>query len=303
MANPAPAVATAPAQVALRDGAASQRRRALRRFVRNRTAVAGAAIVLLFLFMAGVAAVWTPYPVDQPVLEDRLGSSSRAHLLGTDDVGRDILSRLAVGARYSLLMGIVAVGLAAAIGVPVGLIAGYKAGWWDTGAMRLVDVLMVLPTFVLAVAIVSVLGSGIWSVILAVAVTTIPTFARLARAITLTLREQDFVAAARVLGARDSRILGVHLLPNTLPPLIVQASLGVGATILIASALGFLGLGVQPPTPEWGAMLSRGRTYISSAPHLVLFPGLAIALLVLGFNLLGDGLRDALDPRLKSLAE
>jgi ABC-type dipeptide/oligopeptide/nickel transport system permease subunit len=303
MASPVPAVATAPAQVALRDRAESQRRRALRRFVHNRTAVAGAVVVFFFLVVAGIAAVWTPYPVDQPVLERRLGSPSLDHPLGTDDVGRDILSRLAAGARYSLLMGVVAVGLAAGVGVPVGLIAGYRKGWWDTGAMRLVDVLMVLPTFVLAVAIVSVLGSGIWSVILAVAVTTVPTFARLARAATLTLREQDFVAAARVVGARDSRILGVHILPNTLPPLIVQASLGVGATILIASALGFLGLGVQPPTPEWGAMLSRGRTYISSAPHLVLFPGLAIALLVLGFNLLGDGLRDALDPRLRSLAE
>jgi peptide/nickel transport system permease protein len=168
--------------------------------------------------------------------------------------------------------------------------------------MRLVDVLMVLPTFVLAVAIVSVLGSGIWSVIIAVAVTTIPHFARLTRAITLTLRELDFISAAQVSGASDTRILARHILPNSIPPLIVQASLGIGTTILIAAALGFLGLGVQPPTPEWGAMLSRGRSYMSSAPHLVLFPGLAIALVVLGFNLVGDSLRDALDPRMQDLA-
>jgi peptide/nickel transport system permease protein len=201
------------------------------------------------------------------------------------------------------MMGIVAVSISALIGIPFGLIAGYKGAWWDTGMMRIIDVLMVLPTFVLAVAIVSVLGAGILSVIIAVAVTTIPAFARVARATTLTLREQDFVAAARVGGASDTRILAVHVLPNTLPPLIVQASLGVGSTILIASALGFLGLGVQPPTPEWGAMLSRGRSFISSAPHLVVFPGIAIALLVIGFNLLGDGLRDALDPRFKAMTE
>jgi ABC-type dipeptide/oligopeptide/nickel transport system permease subunit len=289
---------------ALREaGGGPRRRQALRRFLRNRMAVVGAVVVLAFVLIALVAAVWTPYPVDQPNLPLRLGSPSLDHPLGTDDVGRDILSRLAAGARYSLLMGILAIAAAAGIGVPVGLVAGYKGGWWDTGALRAIDVLMVLPTFVLAVAIVSVLGAGVGSVIFAVAATTIPTFTRLARAITLTLREQDFVAAARVVGGSDARILGVHILPNTLPPLIVQASLGVGATILVASALGFLGLGVQPPTPEWGAMLSRGRTYISSAPHLVLFPGLAIAFLVLGCNLLGDGLRDALDPRLKGLAE
>ncbi len=262
----------------------------------------GAAILLAFVLVALVSFVWTPYAFDQPELEMKLSSPSWKHPLGTDDVGRDMLTRLAVGARYSLMMGVLAIGLAALIGLPLGLIAGYRSGWWDSLSMRLVDVLMVLPTFVLAVAIVSVLGSGISSVIIAVAITTIPVFARLTRAITLTLREQDFVAAAQVSGASDTRILSRHILPNSLPPLIVQASLGIGTTILIAAALGFLGLGVQPPTPEWGSMLSRGRTYMSSAPHLVLFPGLAIALVVLGFNLVGDSLRDALDPRMKELA-
>ena len=275
----------------------------MRRLARNRAALAGGIIVLAFTIVALVAMVWTPYPADTPVLDMRFGSPSLQHPLGNDDVGRDILSRIAVGARYSLVMGITAVTLAAAIGIPLGLIAGYKGKWWDSASMRVIDVLMVLPTFVLAVAIVSVLGAGVASVIVAVAVTTIPAFARLARATTLTLREQDFVAAARVVGSSDTHILAIHILPNTLAPLIVQASLGIGATILVASALGFLGLGVQPPTPEWGAMLSRGRSYISTAPHLVIFPGIAIALLVIGFNLLGDGLRDALDPRMKALTE
>jgi peptide/nickel transport system permease protein len=285
------------------SNAPSERRKTLRRFLRNRTAVAGGVVVLLFILIAIGAAFWTPYDPDTPVLSLRLQSPSLAHPFGTDDVGRDILSRLAYGARYSLLMGIVAVAIAAGIGVPVGLVAGYKGGLWDTSAMRAVDVLMTLPSIILAVAIVSVLGPGIVSVILAVGITSIPGFARLARAATLTLRDQDFVAAARVVGSCDSRILAIHIFPNSLPPLLVQASLGVGSTILIAAALGFLGLGVQPPTPEWGAMLSRGRTYISSAPHLVLFPGVAIAVLVLGFNLLGDGLRDALDPRLRGMTE
>lgn len=274
-----------------------------RRFLRNRAALAGALIVAVFTVVAIGALFWTPYPVDVPVLDMRFGTPSMTHPLGNDDVGRDMLTRIAVGARYSLLMGVAAVGLAAIIGIPSGLVAGYKSRGWDTSVMRVIDVLMVLPTFVLAVAIVSVLGAGIMSVIVAVAITTIPAFARLARATTLTLREQDFVAAAQVAGASDLRIVSLHILPNTLPPLIVQASLGIGATILVASALGFLGLGVQPPTPEWGAMLSRGRSYISTAPHLVIFPGVAIALLVIGFNLLGDGLRDALDPRMKVLAE
>jgi peptide/nickel transport system permease protein len=275
------------------------RRRVIRRLVRHRSALIGAVIVLFFLLVALIAFVWTPHDPNTPSLDQRLAGPSLAHPFGTDDVGRDVLSRLAVGSRYSLVMGIAAIAIAVAFGVPLGLVAGFRGGWWDAAAMRVVDVLMTLPSIVLAVAIVSVLGPGVLSVILAAAVTSIAGFARLARATTLSLRDQDFVGAARVIGASDRRILLTHLLPNAMPPLIVQASLGVGATILIASALGFLGIGVQPPTPEWGAMLSRGRDYISSGSFLVVFPGLAIAFLVLGFNLLGDGLRDALDPRMQ----
>lgn len=273
-----------------------------RRFVKHRSAMVGAIVIFGCLVITLVAFVWTPYDPSLPNLEQRLNPPSLAHPFGTDDVGRDILSRLAVGGRYSLVMGIAAIGIAVGIGVPLGLVAGFRGGVWDTLVMRGIDVLMTLPSIVLAVAIVSVLGPGVVSVILAAAVTSIAGFARLVRATTLTLRDQDFISASRVIGASDRRILLVHLLPNTLAPLIVQASIGVGGTILIASALGFLGIGVQPPTPEWGAMLSRGRDYLSSAPFLVVFPGIAIGLLVLGFNLLGDGLRDALDPRMRDLA-
>lgn len=279
----------------------SRRARTLTRFLRNPSGRIGLAIILLFVGATVLAAFWTPYPYDQPDLPNRLQGPSLKHPMGTDDVGRDVLTRIAVGARYSLTMGVVAIALAAGIGVPIGLLSGYRGGWWDTLSMRVIDVLMVLPTFVLAVAIVSVLGSGIRSVILAAAVTTIPIFARLTRSIALTVRSLDFVAAAHVAGASERRILVRHVLPNSISPLVVQASLGIGATILIAAALGFLGLGVQPPTPEWGSMLSRGRSYMSSAPFLVFFPGVAIALLVLGFNLLGDSLRDALDPWMREV--
>lgn len=273
----------------------------LRLFVRNRIALVGLVLVFLFTLLSALGPLLMPYDPYLPQLALRLQGPSLAHPFGTDEVGRDILTRIAYGARFSLLMGVVAMSIAACIGVPLGLQAGYRSGWSDIAIMRGVDVMMTLPSIVLAIAIVSVLGAGVASVVIAVGITSTPAFARLTRAVALTLREQDFVAAARVVGASDLRILRRHILPNSLPPIIVQASLGVGTTILTASALGFLGLGVEPPTPEWGAMLSRGRSYVSVAPHLVVFPGLAIALLVLGFNLLGDGLRDALDPRMKQM--
>jgi peptide/nickel transport system permease protein len=269
--------------------------------VRNRITLLGLLLIAFFVVVALVGPILSRYDPNAPSLADRLAGPSAQHLLGTDDTGRDIATRIAHGARISLVMGVVAMAISAAVGVPLGLLAGYFGGRWDLAAMRLVDVLLTLPSIVLALVIVSVLGAGLTSVVVAVGVTTIPSFARLARAAALTIRNLEFVQAARALGGSNGRILARHLLPNALPPLIVQASLGVGTTILTAAALGFLGLGVQPPAPEWGAMLSRGRTYIVSAPHLVAFPGLAIALLVLGFNLVGDGLRDALDPRLRRL--
>lgn len=285
------------------SAAAGRRPGLLQLVVRNRVALAGGLLVLLFVLLALVGPLASPYDPEQPALAARLQGPSPASPFGTDEVGRDVLTRIAYGARFSLLMGLAAMAVAAAVGVPLGLIAGYRGGRWDLGIMRGVDVLLTLPSIVLAIAIVSVLGAGISSVIVAVGITSIPAFARLTRAVALVLREQEFVTAARSLGASDLRILRRHLLPNALPPIVVQASLGIGSTILTASALGFLGLGVQPPTPEWGAMLSRGRTYLFVAPHLLFFPGLAIALLVLGFNLLGDGLRDALDPRMKGMTQ
>ena len=251
---------------------------------RNRLSLCGLVLLGLFALAAVLGPLISSYDPFKPVLVERLQSPSLAHPTGTDEVGRDLATRIAHGARYSLLMGLIAIGLAAAIGVPLGLLAGYRGGWWDLLLMRAIDVLLTLP-----------------SIVLAVGITAIPTFARLTRAVVLTLRDLEFVQAARVSGASDLRIFGQHLLPNVLPALIVQATLGIGTTILVASALGFLGLGVQPPTPEWGVMLNRGRAFITSAPHMVIFPGLAIALLVLAFNLLGDGLLDALDPRLRQL--
>ncbi|GAC1315898.1 MAG: ABC transporter permease [Chloroflexota bacterium] len=270
--------------------------------VRSRLTVLGMAIVGAFIVLALVGPVLSGYDPNAPVLAQRLQGPSAAHVLGTDDTGRDMATRIALGARISLLMGFAAMVIPFAIGVPLGLCAGYFGGRWDFVIMRVVEILLTLPSIVLALAIVTVLGAGVSSVIVAVGITAIPTFARLARAAALTVRGLDFVQAAKVIGASELRIVVQHLFPSCLPPLIVQASLGIGTTILTAAALGFLGLGVQPPSPEWGAMLSRGRTYVASAVHVVAFPGMAIALVVLGFNLLGDGLRDALDPRLRTLA-
>jgi len=269
--------------------------------VRSPVTVLGLTLVLGFALVALVGPLFSGYDPTAPILADRLQGPSPAHLLGTDDTGRDVATRLAHGARVSLVMGVLAMAISTSVGVPLGLVAGYLGGRWDLVIMRFVDLLLTLPSIVLAIAIVSSLGAGVASVIIAVGISTIPAFGRLAQAAALTLRHLEFVQAARALGASTPRILTRHVLPNALPPLIVQASLGVGTTILTAAALGFLGLGVQPPAAEWGAMLSRGRTYIASAPLLVAFPGLAIALLVLGCNLVGDGLRDALDPRLRTL--
>ncbi len=270
--------------------------------LRNRTAALGIVLVAAFGAVAVVGPLLSGYDPDAPALADRLQGPSLLHLLGTDDTGRDIATRIAHGARMSIAMGLLAMAIPAVIGTPLGLLAGYFGGAWEFGIMRVIDVVMTLPSIVLALTIVTILGAGAQSVVLAVGVTTIPSFARLARAAALTIRNLEFVEAARAVGGTNARVLRRHVLPNALPPLIVQASLGVGTTILTAAALGFLGLGVQPPAAEWGAMLSRGRTYIHTAPHLVAFPGLAIALVVLGFNLLGDGLRDALDPRMRRLA-
>ena len=275
------------------------RLKALRVFTQNRTAVLGSIIVGVYLLAAILAPWLTRYSPEAQTLSDRLLSPSRDHLLGMDDMGRDVLSRILFGARISISIALEVVGLAGAVGVTAGLLSGYYGGRWDNAIMGVIDLLMSVPTLITAIAIVSVLGASARSLVIAIGLTSIPAFARLTRGAVLKVKSREHVMAAKAIGASNMRIIGLHLLPNVIYVVIVQASLGLGMAILLASALGFLGLGVQPPSPEWGTMLSRGRTYIYYAPHLVIIPGLTIFFLVLGFNLLGDGLRDAMDPLLR----
>jgi peptide/nickel transport system permease protein len=266
------------------------------RYQRNRGAVVGLAILLLFATVALIAPLATTYAPEENHLDQTLLSPSAAHVLGTDHLGRDILARLAYGGRFSLLIGFAAVAVGLTIGVPLGAISGFYGGWLDLVIQRVIDVLLSFPGFLLALSLVAVLGVGIENVIIAVGLGVVPAFVRLVRASTLSIRSRDYVEAARASGAGGVSIIVRHVLPNALPPVVVQATLGLGSTLLTAAGLGFLGLGVQQPTPEWGSMLGEGRTYIFSNPNLATFPGIAIFLTVLGFNLAGDGLRDAVDP-------
>jgi peptide/nickel transport system permease protein len=273
---------------------------ALRALARNRAAVAGIIVIAAMGFLAAAAPLLTPYDPLQQNLSSALRSPSAAHPLGTDNLGRDILARIMYGARISLLIGVFAVGIAIAIGVPLGLLSGYFGGWVDMLIQRIADIMLSFTTFLLALALVAVLGVGLKNVIIATGVGVAPQFIRLARGLALSLREQVYVEAATGFGVSELMILGRHVLRNSLTPLIVYATLNIGITIIVAAGLGFLGLGVQPPTPEWGTMLGEGREYIFHASYMATFPGLAIFLAVLAFNLIGDGLRDALDPNLRS---
>lgn len=270
-----------------------------KRFRRSPAAIAGMVIVAILL-LAGILAPWlTPYDPNVQALLKVLRPPSAEHLLGTDQLGRDILTRILYGTRLTLSMGLFAVSVGLVIGVPLGVISGYYGGWVDMAIQRVMDLMLSFTTFLLALALVSVLGVGLSNVIIAVGISTIPRFTRLVRSSVLSIRQVTYVEASQALGTRDGRILLRHVLPNALSPVIIQATLSMGATILTAAGLGFLGLGVQPPTPEWGAMLGEGRNYIFTSPSVTTFPGLAIFLAVLGFNLLGDGLRDALDPQMR----
>jgi peptide/nickel transport system permease protein len=263
------------------------------------SAVLGAAIVLALVTAALLAPLIAPYDPLQMNVTVRLQPPSTDHPLGTDNYGRDLFTRLVYGARVSLVVGLASVALAVAIGTTIGLASGYLAGWGDMLLMRIVDVVLAFPSLLLALALVSVLGTGVGSVIVAVGLVQWTTYARVVRATALALKQEEFILAARALGVPGARVAVRHILPNALAPLVVLATLGIGGAITTEAALSFLGLGVPPPTPSWGATLAFGLAFLRDSPHLATFPGLAIMLTVLGFNLLGDGLRDITDPRMR----
>jgi glutathione transport system permease protein len=270
-----------------------------RRFRTRRTPLAAGAVLLLIALVAGFAPWLAPYNPATPDYAHVLAGPSWAHAFGTDAFGRDILSRILWGGRISLSVGFISVALGGTVGVTLGLLAGYLGGLTDSLVMRFADVLFAFPGILLAIGIIAVLGPGITNVIYAVAVFSVPVFARLVRASTLALRETAYVQAARSIGVPRVKLVLRHILPGALPGVIVYASLRVGSAILTAAALSFIGLGAQPPSPEWGAMLADGRNYLGVADQMTIFPGLAIFVTVLALNLLGDGLRDALDSRLR----
>ena len=271
----------------------------LRVFVRHRGAVIGAIVLLAIVAIAIVGPHLSPYDPIAPVVSEQLQPPSWPHPFGTDQFGRDVATRMLHGASLSLQVGFISVGLAFSVGVLVGLPTGYYAGRIDFAVMRLIDVLMAFPSILLALSIVSLLGPSLTNSMVAVSIAFIPLYVRMVRASTLAVREQAFVEAARVVGAGDRKIMLRHILPNLLGPLVVVATLGVATAIIVGASLSYLGLGAQPPTPEWGAMLSDGRNFIRTGWWLSVFPGVAILITVLAINLIGDGLRDVLDPRMR----
>ena len=278
---------------------ASKWRETFRRLVRHRPAAVGLGIVAVFVAVAALADLLAPYDPFVGDLAQRLQTPTREHLLGTDALGRDILTRLMFGARTSLQIQLATIGIAVSVGTLWGLAAGYFGGWVDDISMRLIDILLAFPGILLAITIVAVLGSGFVNIILAIGIASLPGLARLVRGTVLGLRELEFIEAAHAIGESHLSIMFRYILPSTIAPLTVATSLRMASVLLSASALSFLGLGVQPPTPEWGGMLSDARDYMFSTPHAATIPGVAITIVVVGFNLLGDGLRDALDPKMR----
>ncbi|BBU29265.1 ABC transporter permease [Burkholderia sp. THE68] len=270
-----------------------------RKFRQQPVALAAAVFVILLIVIAIIAPFIAPYDPENYFDYDALNAGpSAAHWFGVDALGRDILSRILVGSRISLTAGLVSVVLGAVIGTFFGLLAGYYEGWWDRIVMRIADVLFAFPGILLAIGVVAILGNGMVNVVCAVAIFSIPAFARLVRGNTLALKHLTYIEAARSIGASDWTILARHILPGTISSVVVYFTMRIGTSIITAASLSFLGLGAQPPTPEWGAMLNEARADMAMAPHVAIFPSLAIFFTVLAFNLLGDGLRDALDPKL-----
>jgi ABC-type dipeptide/oligopeptide/nickel transport system permease subunit len=273
-------------------------RAAWTRFLGHRLAVVGLAVIALFVVLAATAPWVSPNDPLRQSLPDALAGPSRRFPLGADEFGRCLLSRILHGARLSLVVGVIATAIGAGLGIAAGLVAGYFRRL-DGPIMRVMDVLLAFPSVLLAIAVMAALGPSLPNVMIAVGIRSVPSFSRVTRSMVLSLRELDFVQSALASGAGHLRILGRHILPNAVSPLLVFSSMQVATSILLAAILSFLGLGVQPPTPEWGKMVSDGRAHLLEAPHVSLFPGVAIFLTVMGFNCLGDGLRDALDPRLR----
>jgi peptide/nickel transport system permease protein len=275
----------------------SPARRALRRLRRRKGAMFGLAVIAVFVLIAVFAPLISPFdPAAQSWSAVRKAPSA-LHWFGTDDVGRDILARIIFGARASLLAGVISVGIALSIGVPLGIIAGYVGGWTDVLLSRITDAMLAVPFLILAIALAAFLGPSLGNAMIAIGVTTTPIFVRLTRGQVMTVKVEDYVEAARAIGNPRWRIALFHILPNILPALLVQATLSIAAAIIAEAALSFLGLGQQPPAPSWGSMLNSAQRFLSNAPWMAVWPGLAIFLTVLSFNLLGDGLRDALDPK------
>lgn len=277
-----------------------QHRRAIRKFRQNPLSLTGLIIIAVIVLIALIGPFFVPYPKDATGavhVRDKLLAPSLDHLFGTDAVGRDVFTRVIVGARVSLLAGLVVILMAVSIGTVLGAIAGFRGGWVGELIMRITDVFLTIPELILAMAVAAALGPGLFNVMLAVSLAWWPGYCRLTRASIISLKESQFSEAAQSLGASSSRVLFRHLLPNALPTILVKASMDIGFAVLTTAALGFIGLGTQPPTPDWGQMVSDGRRYMRDAWWYSTFPGVAILLTVVGFNLLGDGLRDVLDPR------
>lgn len=278
----------------------SQIKEIMSRLAKNKLAMAGLIVILLLIMLAVLAPIIAPYNYDTQNLKSTYAAPSKVHLLGTDKLGRDILSRLIYGTRQSLKIGMLSVAIASVLGTIFGSIAGFYGGKTDNILMRLLDIYQSIPGLLLAIALAASLGPGINNAIIAIGISTIPAYARIIRASIMTVREKEFVEAAIAINANDFRIITKHVLPNAISPLIVEITMNIGNSILAAATLSFIGLGAQPPSPEWGAMLVEGRNYMRDYGYLVIYPGICIMASVLSFNMLGDGLRDALDPRLKN---
>ncbi|WP_144557367.1 ABC transporter permease [Shouchella miscanthi] len=271
----------------------------LKRLLTNKSAITGGSLILILAIIAIVGPHFAPEGINEHTYENRLMGPSAENWFGTDQYGRDIFSRILHGMSTTFVIGFASVALAGSVGVAIGVISGYYGGRLDAFIMRIMDVLLAFPGIILALAIVATLGAGIENIILAIAISSFPVFARIARGSTLSVRKLEYIDAVRALGASDGRIIFKHILPNTLSPIIVQTTLSIATGVLAAAGLSFLGLGAPEPSPEWGSMLNDGRNYMYQAPHMTYAPGIAIVLFVIAFNVFGDGLRDALDPKLK----